>query len=38
MKFPCVVPNPAEAGEAEALLLAQAMQEQEEKRYGGIET
>ena len=32
------VPNPAEAGEAEALLLAQAMQEQEEKRSGGIET
>lgn len=29
------VPNPAEAGE-EALLLARAMQEQEEKRYGGI--
>lgn len=31
------VPNPAEAGE-EALRMAQAMQEQEEKRYGGIET
>ncbi len=32
------VPNPAEAGDDESLLLAQAMQEQEEKRYGGIET
>ncbi len=32
------VPNPAEAGEAEALQMAQAAQEQEEKRYGGIET
>lgn len=31
------VPNPVEAGETEALQLAQAMQEQEEKRYGGIE-
>jgi len=30
------VPNPAEAGEAEALRMAEAMQEQEEKRYGGI--
>lgn len=29
-------PNPAEAGD-DAFLLAQAMQEQEEKRYGGIE-
>lgn len=27
--------NPAEAGEDDTLLLAQAMQEQEEKRYGG---
>lgn len=30
------VPNPAEAGEAEALRMAEAMQEQEEKRYGGM--
>ena len=30
------VPNPAEAGDDEELLLAQAMQEQEEKRYGGM--
>lgn len=30
-------PDPAETGEAEALLLAQAIQEQEEKRYGGME-
>lgn len=28
-------PNPAETGEAEALQLAQAMQEQEKMRYGG---
>lgn len=31
------VPNPAEAGEEEALRMAQAIQAQEEKRYGGIE-
>lgn len=30
------VPNPAEAGEEEALRMAQAIQAQEEKRYGGI--
>ncbi|NBI08641.1 hypothetical protein D1641_01225 [Colidextribacter sp. OB.20] len=30
-------PDPAETGEAEAMLLARAMQEQEEKRYGGME-
>lgn len=30
------VSNPAEAGENEVLLLARAIQEQEEKRYGGI--
>jgi len=30
------VPNPAEAGENEALRMAEAMQEQEEKRYGGM--
>lgn len=29
------VPDPAQAGEAEALQLAQAMQEQEKMRYGG---
>lgn len=29
-------PNPAEAGDDDAFLLARAMQEQEEKRYGGI--
>lgn len=28
--------DPAEAGDDESLLLAQAMQEQEEKRYGGM--
>lgn len=31
------VPNPVETDEAEVLLLAQAMQEQEEKRYGGMQ-
>lgn len=31
------VPNPAEAGHEEALRMAQAIQAQEEKRYGGIE-
>ena len=30
------VPNPAEAGDDDAFLLARAMQEQEEMRYGGF--